>query len=256
MTGHDIPSVDWEILAGYRGSHAHGTAIDPADDPEFGTDDIDTMHVVVPPPRFYLGLDQYGSRGTREIKQGPYDAVCYEARKFVSLLCKGNPTVLSLLWLPASGYGLTKITQAGAILVAQRRPFTLTRRTVTAFVGYAQAQADSMRKDPTHRAYMGERRRALAQRFGYDVKHAAHTIRLLRMVCELMEDQCLHVLRHDYQQLVAIKRGEWSLDDVLSNVDVLLARARELEAGLDWPDEVDRDWASTICMNVVRMAIG
>jgi len=85
------------ILSGYRGSIAHGMYI-PQSDPN-SIDDKDVMAIVVPPLRYYFGIDTYGSRGTREITHDPWDIVVYELRKYVSLLVKGNPNVIALLWL-------------------------------------------------------------------------------------------------------------------------------------------------------------
>lgn len=252
----DAPTIPWTILAGYRGSHAHGTYINPEQDPEFGTDDIDLMHVVVPPPDFYLGLNTYGRQGTLEIKDGPYDVVSYEVRKFVNLLCKGNPNVLSLLWLDGGKWGLTYPAHwgyaPGWALVRERDRFTQTQATISAFVGYAYAQQAAMRRDPTHRAYMGERRKGLAQRFGYDVKHAAHLVRLARMVYELVRTGTLVVRRPDADQIQGIKRGFWTLDQVLRDVEVHLEGVKHERKGLGWPDEVDREWASALCERVVR----
>lgn len=240
------------ILLGYRGSHAHGTYIDPDLDPEFGTDDIDLMGVVVPPESYYLGLDSYGSRGTKEIVDGPYDIVYYELRKFVSLLCKGNPNVLSLLWLQPRFYH--RLNFSAILLTEERNRFTFTKQTVKAHMGYALAQRHQMQKDPTNRAYMGERRRALAQRFGYDVKHAAHFYRLLAQVIELMEDEFLNVNRHDAETLKEIKTGQWSLDRFMLTTGNMLNYARQLEARCGFPDSVNHGWASSLCVQIVKEA--
>jgi predicted nucleotidyltransferase len=244
------------ILMGYRGSHAHGTYIDPEQNPEFGTDDIDLMGVVVPPESYYLGLDTYGSRGTKEISQGPYDIVYYELRKFVSLLCKGNPNVIGLLWLESPEYGIVRQSMPGLSLVSHTKTFTFTKQTVKSFYGYALSQKHQMQKNPTHRAYMGERRKALAEKFGYDVKHASHLLRLLWMLVELLETEHFTVRLSDakVKDLIAIKRGDWLLSDVLNETSMALERARELEAKCDWPDRVDEKWASGLCVDIVKQA--
>lgn len=252
-----LPDADWTILAGFRGSHAHGTAIEP-DDP-MGTDDVDLMAVVVPPPSHYLGLDTYGSRGTREVKDGPYDVVAYEARKFVSLLAKGNPNVLGLLWLDNDRrvpYGTVSMESAGLLLRTNREPFTLTKQTIRAHLGYAQAQRAKMEASPTAQAYMGERRRALAERFGYDTKHAAHMLRLLWNVVDLMDTGRLrvHMDEIDSTYLKEVKRGEWDISTVFNAADEYIARARRLEAKCSWPDRVDPRFASDLCAEVVRTA--
>ncbi|KKL75301.1 hypothetical protein LCGC14_2056220, partial [marine sediment metagenome] len=85
---------DWSILTTYRGSIAHGLYV-PQSDPN-SIDDKDIMAVCVPPPEYYIGLKQYGSRGTKEIKQDEWDIVIYEMKKFMGMLENGNPNVLGM----------------------------------------------------------------------------------------------------------------------------------------------------------------
>jgi predicted nucleotidyltransferase len=66
---------EWAILAGYRGSIAHGT-YRPNSDPT-SIDDKDVMFVCVPPLYYYFGMWEFAHRGTREIKQNEWDIVCY-----------------------------------------------------------------------------------------------------------------------------------------------------------------------------------
>ena len=128
---------DWCVLAGYRGSVAHGTFC-----PET-SDDVDLMAVCVPPLDRYFGLAQFGSRGTVE-RRGPLadgralDLVAYEARKFVSLLAQGNPNVLCMLWLRPEHYLV--LTDAGRLLVDNRAVFSV-KSVYNAFVGHARAEA-------------------------------------------------------------------------------------------------------------------
>jgi hypothetical protein len=84
-----------------------------------------------------------------------------------------------------------------------------------ATVGYARGQLYKMTHGSVGTGYMGEKRKALVERFGYDCKNAAHLIRLLHMGSEFHREGILHVRRtHDRDMLVAIKRGEWSLAQV------------------------------------------
>src|SRR5215469_3701639 len=83
------------ILLGYRGSIAHDMYV-PKNNPD-SIDDKDIMGVYVAPLEHYLGF------GRDEVKEkfiGEWDAVSYEIRKFIGLLLRCNPNVLSLLWLP------------------------------------------------------------------------------------------------------------------------------------------------------------
>jgi hypothetical protein len=62
--------------------------------------------------------------------------------------------------------------------------------------------------------YMGQKRRELVRRVGYDAKNAAHLIRLLRMGIEFLTEGTIHVERQDAPELLSIKRGDWPLGSV------------------------------------------
>lgn len=63
--------------------------------------------------------------------------------------------------------------------------------------------------------YMGEKRKSMVRKYQYDVKNAAHLIRLLRMGAEFLETGVLNVYRtHDADELKRIKRGGWTLEQV------------------------------------------
>ena len=203
----------WSILSCYRGSIAHGMYITNSDPNSI--DDKDAMYVIVPHIQYYFGLRTYGSQGTREIKRDEWDIVVYEARKFINLLMQGNPNVLMALWLEPNFY--IKITPAGQLLIDHREVF-VGKHVYRSFVGYAHGQLHRMIHTQFH-GHMGAKRKNLVEKYGYDCKNAAHLIRLLRMGTEFLIDGQLYVLRHDASQLLEIKRGEWTLDQVMAEAN-------------------------------------
>ncbi len=225
---------DGTILLGYRGSIAHGLYEDPGS--EFSTDDKDVMGVAIGPAEHYFGLLPFlGKRGVFERFVGPWDAVTYEIRKYVSLLCKANPNVMSLLWLEPNMY--IRRTDIGTRLIESRRLFA-TRQIYHSFVGYAKAQIHRMEHNACE-GYMGEKRKTLVERFGFDSKNAAHAIRLLRMGIEFLYEGELHVMRHDRHDLLAIKHGEWPLARIKEEADRLFRRAEEAYDRCQLPAEPD-----------------
>jgi predicted nucleotidyltransferase len=240
------------ILSALRGSHSHGTNIDPSVNPDFATDDIDVIDVVVLPPEFYLGLRTFGyDKGHKQVMQGEWDVIAREVRRFLALLRKGDPGAITILWQSDDSY--LKITAAGQQLLDARVPLTLTKATIKSHMGYAMGQLKGMSKDPTLQAFKGEKRRALAQRFGYDTKHAAHTVRIMRMLIDLLETEQLFVDRTniDVGDLIAIKCGEWTIEEVVAHVNELVEDARRLEPTVHWPDQPDERWLSSLCERVV-----
>lgn len=132
------------FFLGYRGSIAHGMFV-PRNDPKC-IDDIDLMGFVFGEPRDYIGLHEWGSRGTKEIKRGQYDVVLYEVRKAFSLLLQGNPNIMSMLWL--SPQHILIQCDASRRIVENRRIF-VGKHVHDAFAGYAHRQLAKMEtRDP------------------------------------------------------------------------------------------------------------
>lgn len=148
-TGAVVP--EGTFLLAYRGSIAHGMHINSSDPKSI--DDVDLMGVVVGGPENYLGLQEWGQRGTKEVKQGKWDCVFYEVRKMFSLLLQGNPNVLSMLWLRPQDYLL--LDDTGRRMVDSRHLFH-GKHVYNAFAGYAYQQLTKMEtRDPAElRSYL------------------------------------------------------------------------------------------------------
>lgn len=62
-------------------------------------------------------------------------------------------------------------------------------------------------------------RSELEEQFGYDTKHAAHLVRLLRMGAEALETGKLNVFRPDAAELLSIRHGAWTYEEVVEYAD-------------------------------------
>jgi len=58
-------------------------------------------------------------------------------------------------------------------------------------------------------------RAALEAKHGYDTKHAAHLVRLLRMGAEILDGKGVLVRRPDAEELLQIRAGAWSYDQLI-----------------------------------------
>lgn len=231
------------ILLGYRGSIAHGMYLNP-EDPS-SVDDKDIMGVCIAPPEVYFGTRRFEQR---EVQFEEWDSVVYEFRKFIKLLMNANPNVLGMLWLQENHYIIKG--EAGKILIRNRNLFA-TKRAYKAFTGYAYGQLKRM----THLAfegYMGEKRKALVKKHGYDTKNAAHLIRILRMGIEFLVEGELHVFRKDAPQLMEIKMGGWSLEKVKTEAERLFKLADEAYVRCDLPNEPDIEAIDKLCLEIMR----
>lgn len=238
---------DWSILTVYRGSIAHGTYL-PNNDPK-SIDDKDVMAIIVPPPIYFMGLDQFGSRGTVEWAHDEWDIVMYEIRKAMSLLAQGNPNILQILWLEPRF--IIDRTDAGQMLLDHRADF-IGKHVYKPFVGYARAQFEKMRR-VQFQGRMGAKRKQLVIEFGYDTKNAAHLIRLLRMGIEFLATGELFVERPDASELVGIKHGEWTLGQIEREADRLFAQIENALIHSTLPERPDRDKISRLCWRMVEL---
>jgi len=228
------------IILAYMGSIAHGTY-------EAGKmDDKDVMGIIIPPATYILGLNQFGSRGTQEIKYEYWDVVLYELRKFVSLLIKNNPNVLGLLWLSEDMY--LKKAEAGQCLIDNRELFS-SKLAYNSFCGYAYSQLCKMEKN-AYLGYMGKKRKELTNKIGYDSKNASHLIRLLKMGIEFLETGQVNVKRNDVSILLEIKRGQWKLEKVKRYADELFKGLEIAKNKSPLPEQPNREKVNKLLIEI------
>jgi len=238
------------IIAGYRGSHAHGTFI-PPDDPK-GTDDIDVFGVAVRNPDYYLGLDGYHPerKGTFNTAGETLDIETHEIRKFCYLLIKGNPNVHSHLWCRPEHYFV--VSRSGRILLDQRNVF-MSRMLFVSFAGYADQQFKRMEKFEK-RGYMGTKREAIVKEHGFDIKNGAHCLRLLYGAIYLAHHGKLQVFLEEPAKTIVmeVKRGLWSLEAIKRHADRLYHTFEVAKNQSKLPDQVDRDVINRILQDVIK----
>ena len=235
------------ILLGYMGSISHGTMLNPVTEPT-ASDNKDIMGICIAPVENYFGL---GNFEQKIVQYEEWDSCVYEIRKMFRLLLNSNPNVMSMLWLEKHHY--IEVTEEGQRILDNRKLF-VSKQSHKSFNGYAFSQMQRM----THGVFngrLGERRKKMYEKLGYDGKAAAHLIRLLKMGIEFMVEGELHVLRHDAPMLVAIKRGEWTLDQVKAEANRLFALADEAyvrSCRTSQTGKVRRNYWLVFCNNILR----
>lgn len=75
---------------------------------------------------------------------------------------------------------------------------------------------------------------------GYDAKNMMHTLRLLDMAVEVFRDGKLNVHRPNREFLLAVKAGQFSLDEVLTMADDRLADLEKYAAASTLPERTDK----------------
>lgn len=162
------------LLSGVVGSHAYGLATENSD--------VDRLGVYAAPTEQVLGLHPPAD-SVVSIKP---DITYHEARKYVSLALKCNPTVTELLWLE-DPYEV--VTDLGAELIGIRASFLSASYVRNAYLGYATQQFRRL-ENRGDGSFSSDTRKRTA-------KHARHLLRLLRQGDQLYRDGRLSVKLDD-----------------------------------------------------------
>lgn len=96
-------------------------------------------------------------------------------------------------------------------------------------------------------------RAALEEKFGYDTKHAYHLVRLIRMCREILMTGKVIVKRPDREELLSIRNGAWSYQELLDfadkeakNIDELYISSKIL------PNIPDKSKIDDLCISLVE----
>lgn len=231
---------DGLILLAEVGSRVHGTSIQ-------GTDDRDELGVCVEPPEYVTGLRRFEQferhtawdrpGGVRERSgAGDLDVTVYGARKFCRLALDGNPSILTVLFVPVES--VVYLGWVGEALLGLAPSF-VSLRALDRYLGYLHGQRDGM----TGRGRVN--RPELIDAHGYDTKFAGHAVRLGIQGIELGRFRRINLpmLPEARDRVLAVRRGEVSFWEALAMVNSLAAQLRELRdqnhGGL--PDEPDQE---------------
>jgi predicted nucleotidyltransferase len=153
-----------------------------------------------------------------------YDLQIYSIVKYVQLCMECNPNMIDSLFTPE--VCVLHCTSVGQLLRENRKLF-LHQGICDRFKGYAYAQIHKMQtKDPEE----GSKRAKIREKFGFDVKFAYHTVRLLNEAEQLLLEGDLD-LQRNREQLKSIRRGEWTLEQIMEyfekkRVDLETARTK------------------------------
>lgn len=94
-----------------------------------------------------------------------------------------------------------------------------------------------------------EKRSELEEKFGYDTKHAMHLIRLLRSGLEILEEGHVLVKRPDAQDLLDIRGGKYSYDEILKMSDDIISKINIASKKTALPDEPDMQLAADLMLS-------
>lgn len=100
------------------------------------------------------------------------------------------------------------------------------------------------------------KRAEIEARHGYDCKHAMHLVRLMRMCREVLTERRVVVKRPDREELLAIRNGAWSYDQLMEWAEAQDAELDALMKTSTLPPHASRRELDTLHMRIVKSILG
>jgi len=231
-------SIGWGkvCLVAESGSTIHGVSSDNSDIDLTVVWTEDLRDLVLDHPRAGSRVIRTQPDGVRS-GPGDIDMQVYSMRKFVGLAAAGNPSVLSVLFTPPE-YELFDIFPSEELI-----GLVVSQRAGAAYLGYFDGQLKRWREGTVSQRV---NRPELVEKYLYDVKFAAHAIRLGIQGTEylLTGRVTLPVPEPDRSRLVAIRSGQVQEEDALAwatEVREQLVAARAASTLPKHPDQTALD---------------
>ncbi len=232
------------VLLCQVGSTVHGLNLP-------GVADNDEMGVCMEPPSHVIGLqkfeqDVYRSKPQGERSEaGDTDRTVYGARKFCRLALGGNPTILTLLFAPAT------FSEPIGLELQGLAPSFAARSAGKAFLGYATQQRQRLTGE---RGQMNVKRPELVDEHGFDTKYAMHMLRLGYQGIEYLETGKLTLPMPEVERqfIMAVREGKVEINDVLTRAGELEQRLEDLLDTSPLPATPDYDYINDWLVQAYR----
>lgn len=223
------------VLKTRGGSHAYGTATEDSDE--------DFRGVIIPPENYFTGLKVF--REFEPDPDGPCGDVVYQdIRKFLRLAMDGNPSVLEVFHAPR-----IRVAIPFGNSVLAMWPNVLSKKIVKAHLGMAKAHVQRI-EHPNRKC--GEKGKKAIEDHGYNTKDACHVIRVLEQCIEILTNKTITLPRQNADILLAIRRGEWSVEKFNEVSNSLISVIEALEQKTDLPKLPDFDLVERNCVSIVH----
>lgn len=229
------------ILKGVVGSHAYGYAN--------ASSDIDWMTVHVDPVEYYLGLDSIDKVRASQTTSEEEDETKYEFLHFIKLCVKFNPNVIPLLFLEDHEYN---VVHSAVLRFLWDNHLFLSMKARTTLLGYAWGQKRQVEEGITKKK--GEKRKKLIETFGYDVKAAGHTIRLLNLGIDLFATGKI-LLKNSSSLCLDIRKGNYTEDQFNELFLRTMDKFDETAEKATLPFEPDYDTLNRMCVRTMEQLL-
>jgi uncharacterized protein len=226
------------------GSHLYGCSTP--------TSDVDLRGFVVEPGEYLLGRKKFEQYEDKED-----DTIIWGFAKFFELLEKGSPNTFEILFAPASEYIV--LTDKGRMMVENRHLFVC-RQVTDTIRGFAssewlKAQLLTRNKE-TDEVYhssrvVGAKRKESHAEFGYSVKNAYHSIRLLEQGIELLERGDITFPRPNADLLRSIRNGEIKFEDLAALREKRTVEFATAEEKTSLPKRANREKIDNLYFEII-----
>jgi predicted nucleotidyltransferase len=98
-------------------------------------------------------------------------------------------------------------------------------------------------------------RAALEAKHGYDTKHGMHLVRLMRMCREILATGKMNVRRPDAQELLSIRHGAWSYEQLMTWAQQQDRELAGLYQSSALPHSPDRNRIDSLCVQMVEQML-
>lgn len=174
-TKEEYDALDGCCLSYATGSSVYGLDVE--------TSDLDLRGIIPPAVDDYINLDQ----PAETTRADSIDLQTWGLHHWLTLFRKGSPNALEIALLPEDA--ILHVDRIGRLIVDNARQ-SLNRRFVRPLEGYSHQQYKRWRKTGS-------------------AKNLMHSVRVMRMACELVEYGSTDLRRTvDRDELLAVRRGE------------------------------------------------
>ena len=201
-----------------------------------------------PGPQFEQYQQHHIHDGSASAGKGRvYDITIYSIIKYFRLCMENNPNIIDSLFVAQRC--VLNSTPIGD-MVRENRKLFLHKGAWHKFKGYAFTQ---MRKLKTKQP-QGKRKKMLEE-YGYDVKFAYHVIRLLDEVEQILSEHDID-LERNREQLKAIRRGEWTVEEIEHYFSSKEKELENLYSNCKLPPKADEEQIQTLLLNCLEQYYG
>ncbi len=186
-------------------------------------------------------IDDRGGKGQE------YDLTIYSIVRYFHLVMQGNPNMVDSLFAPVTS--ILHCTQLGQKVREARKMF-LHRGCWFRYKGYSYAQVTRMCDGKP----VGKRK-AEVEKYGFSLKMAYHAIRLLGEIEMILVEGDLDLQRNK-EQLKSIRRGEWSLDQVVQYFEKKEAELETVYLNSTLPDKPNERAIKRLLLECLEMHYG